>query len=97
MKPTMRLRIYSEITQVTAEMVLAESERTDDPMPVCKKRLQAATQSQHQQWHEAEVGDPEEIRSKGGIWLPIEHVVHVRNAPSVEPDEAPQRARGPRP
>lgn len=90
MQPTFQLRFFSQINQVTADMVRQEQARTDEPMMVCKKNLQAATQPVLQQWFAAEKGDAPEIVADGGQWQDIPVVRQVNPAP--ESTSVPSRS-----
>lgn len=74
MIPTFKLRLHSTSNEVTANMVHAESVRSDDAMMVCKKRLEGRTEPVLQQWFSAA---PNENVEGGGRWVPVEMVHEV--------------------
>lgn len=70
MIPTTKLRWYVQRnSNITADMVVAERDRTNDPMMVCKKRLINETQPRLQQFFK--FFEDEEI----GCWEDVETVI----------------------
>lgn len=74
---TMSFRWFSTINQISMDMVLAERARTDEPLMVCKKRLEGATTPVLQQWFAARSNEESQNSEDAGEWRDIPVVLQL--------------------
>ena len=75
MKATMQLRWFSTVNEVTQAMILAEREATDEPLMVCKKKLEGATVPVLQQWFDTNPEGCDEDAVITGEWRTVNGVL----------------------